>query len=397
MNFTPLLPTDNGGNIDKKLLSMAEKLCIESATLCGVYAPQILQGIQELLRKVNSYYSNQIESEGTHPIDIDKATRQEFSTNTKERQLQQLSLVHIEVQKYLEAYCHNGEKNPFDRNFIREVHRVLYAHPDMRYFLQIKEEGKMLEMIPGELRKANVQVGNHIAPEYTQLASLFDMYELNYKLPSYATQATKVIYAFASHHRLTWIHPFLDGNGRTARLVLDGIMTSIQLQGYGLWNISRGLSRRSDDYKKYLAMADMPRQGDLDGRGSLSTKALILYVQFMLEIALDQVEFMKKNLKMEGLHERIEGYVRLSKEGLLGIPPLPKYSEALFKALLMVGEVSRGKVMAIIHTKERTATSLIKELIQRDFLESDTPKSAIRLKFNAHFASYIFPDLIPQK
>jgi hypothetical protein len=63
----------------------------------------------------------------------------------------------------------------------------------------------------------------------------------------------------------------------------------------------------------------------------------------------------------------------------------------------MVGELPRGKVMDIIHTKDRTATTLIKELTQMDFLESDTPKSAIRLKFNAHFASYIFPELIPQR
>ena len=36
-------------------------------------------------------------------------------------------------------------------------------------------------------------------------------------------------------------------------------------------------------------------------------------------------------------------------------------------------------------------------LLNMDFLESDTPKSPIRLKFNAHFASYIFPELIPQR
>ena len=171
----------------------------------------------------------------------------------------------------------------------------------------------------------------------------------------------------------------------------------MSLEGYGLWNISRGLSRRSDDYKRYLALADMVRQGDLDGRGALSTKAFISYIKFMLEVALDQVDFMNKSLKMNSLHERIESYVRLSKEGLFDTKPLPKYSELLFKELLMVGEVPRGKVMDIIHTKDRTATSLIKELTQLDFLESDTPKSAIRLKFNAHFASYIFPELIPQK
>jgi len=398
LDFTPLLPHDNQGNIDAELLSMAEELCIKSASLAGSYAPQVLYGIKELLRKVNSYYSNQIESEGTHPIDIDKATRQEFSSDSKEKQLQQLSLVHIEVQKYVENYF-TEEQTPYSRDFILDVHRELYSHPDMAHFLQIedKENNTIIEMVPGKLRESNVRVGQHIAPDYTELSSFFNKYELLYRIPNHATQAKKIIFALASHHRLMWIHPFLDGNGRTARLVLDGIFSNMSLEGYGLWNISRGLSRRSEDYKHYLALADMVRQGDLDGRGALSTKAFISYIKFMLEIALDQVDFMNKNLKMHSLHERIESYVRLSKEGLFSTKPLPKYSELLFKELLMVGEVARGKVMDIIHTKERTATTLIKELIQMDFLESDTPKSAIRLKFNAHFASYIFPELIPQK
>ena len=398
MDFTPLLPNDKNGNIDAELLSMAEELCIKSATLAGSHAPQVLYGIKELLRKVNSYYSNQIESEGTHPIDIDKASRQEFSSDSKEKQLQQLSLVHIEVQKYVENYFTEGQ-TPYSREFILDVHRELYSHPDMGHFLQIedKENHKTIEMIPGKLRESNVRVGRHIAPDYNEIPSFFNKYELLYKIPNHATQAKQIIFALASHHRLMWIHPFLDGNGRTARLVLDGIFNAMSLEGYGLWNISRGLSRRSEDYKRYLALADMVRQGDLDGRGALSTKAFISYIKFMLEIALDQVDFMNQNLKMNSLYERIERYIRLSKEGFFDMKPLPKYSELLFKELLMVGEVPRGKVMDIIHTKDRTATTLIKELIQMDFLESDTPKSAIRLKFNAHFASYIFPELIPQK
>ena len=398
MDLTPLLPCDNQGNIDAELLSMAEELCIKSATLAGSHAPQVLYGIKELLRKVNSYYSNQIESEGTHPIDIDKATRQEFSSDSKEKQLQQLSLVHIEVQKYVENYFEERQ-TPYSRDFILDVHRELYSHPDMAHFLHIedKENSTIREMLPGKLRESNVKVGQHIATDYRELSGFFNKYERLYRIPNHTTQAKKLIYGLASHHRLMWIHPFLDGNGRTARLVLDGIFTSMELEGYGLWNISRGLSRRSKDYKRYLALADMPRQGDLDGRGALSTKAFISYIKFMLEVALDQVNFMNQNLKMNALHERIERYVRLSKEGFFDTKPLPKYSELLFKELLMRGEVPRGKVKDIIHTKDRTATTLITALTQMDFLESDTPKSAIRLKFNAHFSSYIFPELIPQK
>ena len=398
MDFTPLLPNDNQGNIDTELLSMAEELCIKSASLAGAHAPQVLYEIKELLRKVNSYYSNQIESEGTHPIDIDKASRQEFSNDSKEKKLQKLSLVHIEVQKYVEGYFNNGQ-TPYSQSFILDVHHRLYAHPDMVHFLEITEDAnqKKIKMVPGKIRENNVKIGHHIAPEYHEIPSFFNTYALLYRIPHHATKAKQVIFALASHHRLMWIHPFLDGNGRTARLVLDGIFNEMSLEGYGLWNISRGLSRRAEDYKRYLALADMRRQGDLDGRGALSTKAFIRYIKFMLEIALDQIDFMNKNLKMDSLHERVEGYVRLSREGLLNIKPLPKYSELLLKELLMRGEVSRGQVKEIIHTKDRTATTLIKVLTEMDFLVSDTPKGDIRIKFNAHFASYIFPELIPQK
>ncbi len=398
MDFTPLLPTDRNGNIDASLLCMAEELCIKSAQLTGSLSPQVIDSVKDLLRKVNSYYSNQIESEGTHPIDIDRATRKKFSKDSKKSRLQKLSLVHIEVQKEIENNFFKN-KNPFHRNFVLDVHYRLYSHADMVNFLSIedKENNAFIQMVPGELRKNDVQVGEHIAPPFTELPSFFDKYERHYQFANTTTQAKKVIFALASHHRLMWIHPFIDGNGRTARLILDGIFKHMKLEGYGLWNISRGLARNSDDYKQYLALADMPRQGDLDGRGQLSTKYFIAYLKFMLETALDQVNFMNQNLQINSLHQRIESYIKLSREGFLNIKPLPKYSELLFKELLLSGEVPRGKVMNIINSKNRTATNLIKELTELDFIESDTPKGFIRLKFNALFASYIFPELIPKK
>jgi len=76
---------------------------------------------------------------------------------------------------------------------------------------------------------------------------------------------------------------------------------------------------------------------------------------------------------------------------------LPDYSTHLFKELLISGELARGKVKTVIGRQDRTATSLIKKLIEMDYIESDTPKSAIRLKFNSHFASYLIPELIPPK
>ena len=366
MDFTPILPTDMKGNIDAHLLHLAEEVCIKSAMLKGTHNTQIIYALKELLRKTNSYYSNKIESEGTHPLDIDRAMKQEFFANKKEKDLQLLSLAHIEVQKYVENYCEDFSHSPFSREFILSIHKEFYSKDGMEVFLNVTNKDETLKMIPGELRDRDVAIRNHIAPEASKLTGLMNAFENLYKIPESSTQALKLIYAISSHHRLTWIHPFLDGNGRVSRLLLDGVFKSIDLDGYGLWNISRGLARDSQEYKKQLAFADMPIQGSTDGRGPLSVRGLTYYIEFMLSSALDQIEYMSKHLQLSSLGSKIEKYVTLSQQGLLDTQSLPDYSTHLFKELLISGELARGKVKTVIGKQDRTATSLIKKLIEID-------------------------------
>ena len=75
--------------------------------------------------------------------------------------------------------------------------------------------------------------------------------------------------AAAAHHRLLWIHPFLDGNGRVARLMSYAMLLET-LDTNGIWSIARGLARNVADYKAYLADCEMRRRNDLDGRENLS-------------------------------------------------------------------------------------------------------------------------------
>jgi hypothetical protein len=77
------------------------------------------------------------------------------------------------------------------------------------------------------------------------------------------------------------------------------------------------------------------------------------------------------------------------------IEPLPKHTDRLLKELLIKGSLRRGDVEKIIGTKQTVASTLIKELIQRDYIQSDTARGDIRIKFNAHFSMKIFPELMP--
>ena len=397
MYFTPIVPVDIvSSTINKELLDKAETLCIESAKLVGSHNIHIINAIKDILRRTNSYYSNRIESEGTHPIDIDRAMNKDFSTDPKKKDLQILSIVHIEVQKSIEIFINEYPK-PYSREIILRIHEEFYSKNGMEPFLDISHDGIHEKLIPGKTRERDVIVGEHIAPKHEELNSILTSFETLYNGSCNSSKSIQLLHALCSHHRLVWIHPFLDGNGRVSRLFLDSLFLQIGIEGYGLWNISRGLARKAEEYKKYLKLADMVVQGATDGRGPLSNRGLNEFLNFMLDIALDQIQYMNKYLKLDSLASNITKYVSLSQAGLFDHEALPAQSELLFKELLIYGELPRGQVKNIIGKKDRAATSLISKLMAMDFLESDSPKGNIRLKFNSHFASKIIPELFPDK
>ncbi|MEA2017613.1 MAG: Fic family protein [Campylobacterota bacterium] len=396
MDFTPIVPTDLSGQILHKHLNTAEEICIKSAALKGSHNQNIINEIISLLRVTNSYYSNRIESEGTHPIDIDRAMKNDFYDDEKKRVLQKLSLAHIEVQKQIENHTdHTSEI--YENQYILDIHKQFYTQDSMEFFLNIQYEDLKAKMTPGTLRDMDVTVGSHLAPPNDNLISLLTSFDQMYNQSKHLSKSQQLIYALCSHHKLVWIHPFLDGNGRVSRLFLDYLLFKIKIDGYGLWNISRGLARNVDKYKEMLQYADMVAQGSQDGRGALSNRGLSAFLDFMLEVTLDQVDYMTKYLKIDSLGNNIEKYVKLSQSGLFDNEPLPKYSELIFKELLIKGNISRGEVSNIIGKGTRTATTLVSKLIKADFLQSKSHKDSISLKFNSHFASYIIPELMPQR
>lgn len=395
MQFSPLAPTQLSGTFDDKLLEKAEYICIESPKLLGGYNEIVINEIKNLLRITNSYYSNRIESEGTHPINIEKAMKKEFSEDTKEKQLQYLSLAYIQTQIHLENTLHSWN-TPFDTNFQKEIHKEFYSYEGMKDFLTIKRDDKSIDMIPGNLRKEDVMIGEHVAVPYQELENIMKQFNEAYNGNiRHGLKIMKILYILSSHHRFVWIHPFLDGNGRTSRLLMDSLITFIGIEGYGLWNISRGLARNNSKYKSLLAAADEIRTSDYDGRGNLTNKGLYQLVDFMLDVAIDQINYMKSVLSIKELSHRIENYVEFAKRKMYKIVPLPKHTDRLLKELLIKGSVRRGDVEKIIGTKQTVASTLIKELIQRDYIQSDTVRGDIRIKFNAHFSMKIFPELMP--
>ncbi|CAN5416183.1 hypothetical protein BH23BAC3_BH23BAC3_20860 [soil metagenome] len=250
-------------------------------------------------------------------------------------------------------------------------------------------------MVPGELRNENVTVGNHIPPKWESLPEFLNRFEEVYASDSVYGHK-KLITAAASHHRLTWIHPFLDGNGRVSRLFTYAFMRKAGIESHGLWTLSRGLSRNFEEYKNVLAGADSSRHGDYDGRGNLSEKALTEFSTFFFDVAADQISFMKKLLSLDGLYKRIVSYVnRRADEALPDEKALRPEAKHVLTEVMMRGEIARGEVPRLIGMGERTATDLIGQLLAEELVISESHRSPLRFHIPAKVVGYYFPDLYP--
>lgn len=392
----PLLPT---GALD--LEDQAREIVGRSAALGGQLHPVSQRPIVELLRLINSYYSNLIEGHSTHPVDIERAMRRDYAADPAKRDLQLESLAHIDCQRRIEERLQREpDLDVAGPDFLCWVHKTFYDRlPDELRRVKDEQSGEVLDVVGGEPRQREIQVGRHIGPLSAALPAFLNRFASFYRNGAHHG-VMPIIVAAASHHRLMWIHPFLDGNGRVTRLYTDACFRKLPLLGYGLWNVSRGLARRRDDYMAALTQADAPRRNDYDGRGNLSNEGLVRFCRFFLEVCLDQIDYMNGLLKLDDLLDRIRGYVQL-RGAKVAPAPLPEHptlkpeAAYMLQEALLRGEVGRGDMIRVSGMAERTGRMVLGQLLEEGLLVSDMPKGPVRLAFPTFVAGYLFPDLYP--
>lgn len=370
----------------RQIDDLAFQLNRDANRLAGRLAPQVVAAIGDLVRSMNCYYSNLIEGHDTHPIDIERALAQDFSADPKKRDLQQEAIAHIKVQAWIDAGADAAV--PGIAALTSEIHRRFCGELPESFLRLELPGGKRLKVVPGAWRNIDVAVGRHVPVSPAAIPRFMKRWEAAYALPS----ARLLSELGSMHHRLVWIHPFADGNGRTSRLLTHAILRRIGV-GSPLWAVSRGLARNVERYKALLQAADEPRRGDLDGRGSLSEAALVDFNRFFLEQALDQVSFMANLIEVDRLQARILLHMR--EEAALG--RLDSGAEAVVRALFQSGELPRSEVDQLLGTSPRTRTRILKTLFDLKILQAESHRAPVRLLFSAENAERWMPGLFPPK
>src|ERR1700735_1687551 len=117
----PLLIGD-GSRHRAEITDLALELSQKAAGFRRSLPPSLLTSLADLVRAMNCYYSNLIEGHDTHPVDIERTLKNNYSQDARKRDLQLEAKAHIAVQKWIDGGGLKGRLGVKAQG-IREIHR----------------------------------------------------------------------------------------------------------------------------------------------------------------------------------------------------------------------------------------------------------------------------------
>lgn len=357
-----------------------------SGEIKGRLPPPTRAALAQCLEGINSYYSNLIEGQSTRPVEAERALKRTLAARkpTRAGDLARLAVAHIQTERWMRQALRAPELDVSSRDFTCELHRRFVSQLPESMRTVTGRDGATASNEPGAIRMRHVDVGAHVAPAPAELPGLLDAFTESWKcLPK--TPA----HILLAHHRFAWIHPFLDGNGRVARLLTTAMLARHGFDADGVWSLSRGLAKRKDRYYEQLALADAPRQGDHDGRGALSQMNAMAFVEFMLDTCEDQIRFMAERLQIEHVQDRV---ARFCAERKLVLGRDERAAPLLIEAMFM-GALPRGAVPRLLGLGERAARKVVSECVADGLLAATSTRADLTPAYPVYAAAYLFPHL----
>jgi Fic family protein len=229
------------------LIIELEKL--RTRILGGTTNPYVFFQMKEIFHTLESIGSARIEGNNTTITDYLETKYDGGGKNNTERKEGVKEIANIESAiSFIESYIKDSK---IDRPFLSELHKLVVS--DLNYL-----PGGEGDKTPGLFRLGNVAIkkSKHKPIDFLRIDEFMDeLFDFINKddLPKYDLLKIAIV-----HHRFLWIHPFTNGNGRTARLI-----TYAMLVKYG-FNVNAGrilnptavFCNSRGDYYDNLAKAD---------------------------------------------------------------------------------------------------------------------------------------------
>ncbi len=231
-----------------------EKLRVKK--LGGPVSPHVFFQIKDIFQMLESLGSARIEGNNTTLAEyIEKVIENRSKKIVVDEKFKEIE----NIDKAIDFIDRNvNKKTKFDRALISEIHKILVNN------LTPPPTGEG-SRYPGILRPINVSIkkSNHIPPESIKVPELFD------ELMEFVNQPLDTQYhllAIAlSHHKMAWIHPFDNGNGRLVRMFTYALLIkqSFQVKSGRILNPTAIFCMDRNKYYKMLSLADSEQEDNV--------------------------------------------------------------------------------------------------------------------------------------
>ena len=223
-----------------------EKLRVKK--LGGPVPPYIFFQIKDIFQILESLGSARIEGNHTTLAEFVEKIIENPNRQTKIEKDREI----FNIERAIDFIEKNvSSKTKISRAFISEIHKILVDG-------LTPPPGGEGSRYPGEMRHENVVItkSNHIPPEAIKVSDYFN------ELIEFINQPIESQYhllAIAiSHHRMAWIHPFDNGNGRLVRMFTYALLIKqgFQVKSGRILNPTAVFCMDRDKYYDMLALAD---------------------------------------------------------------------------------------------------------------------------------------------
>ena len=200
----------------------------------------------------------------------------------------------------------------------------------------------------------------------------------------------RLIAALAHHYHLVQTQPLSDGNGAVARQIVHTHFAQIGLHPQ-LWSLSRGLACRQEEYHAALGITGGTQERQLASGFQRTDKASLTFIEFMLDVCHEEVDYMTTALNRHQLRESVaHAYrtnARLTKAGIS-----PETMPALL-ALLIQGALPHTEFVTFTGLPREAASDQLNRLLKLGIVVSP-PSNLQRLEVGlpAWFAQVLLPD-----
>ncbi|WP_277587796.1 helix-turn-helix domain-containing protein [Pseudomonas chlororaphis] len=200
----------------------------------------------------------------------------------------------------------------------------------------------------------------------------------------------RIVTVLCQHHQVL--------HGRTQRAGIGAFARALTFEHFALlglhphlWSLSRGLGRRLEEYQSATGMNDPMQTDGLEGAQKLIGGGQLAFIDFMLDVCHEEVDYVTTALNRRRLRESItHAYRTNSQLKEAGITP---ETMPAFLALLIQGALPRSEFVTFTGLPRKAANDQLNRLLSLGIVVS-TPSNHQRLEVGlpVWFAQDLLPD-----